>query len=47
MRQLEQDFPDLSDSYYALRIGSLVAADRLESKGNLDYMRFSEVRLKS
>jgi hypothetical protein len=45
MLQLEKEFPDLSDSYYALRIISLVARDRLASAGDLNYMRSSEVRL--
>ncbi len=45
MRKLQHEFPDLPDSYYALRVTELVASGRLESQGNLDYMRFSEVRL--
>jgi hypothetical protein len=45
MRKLEQEFPDLSDSYYAVRIVSLVAEERLVSQGDLNYIRFSEVRL--
>jgi len=47
MRKLQEDFPNLSDSYYALRVAELVASGCLESQGNLDYMRFSEVRLPS
>lgn len=31
--------------YVAQRVQALVAAGRLESQGNLDYIRFSEVRL--
>lgn len=45
MLELAPDFLDLSDTYYALRIVSLVAEGRLASQGDLDYMRFSEVRL--
>jgi hypothetical protein len=39
--------PSISDGYLAQRVQALVAAGRLESRGNLDYMRFSEVRLPS
>jgi hypothetical protein len=31
--------------FFARRVKALVEAGKLESKGNLDYMRFSEVRL--
>jgi len=37
--------PGIPDIYYANRVRALVEAGRLESQGNLDYMRFSEVRL--
>jgi DNA-binding transcriptional LysR family regulator len=41
-----QELPvDVPDSYYAQRIALLVASGKLESQGNLEYMRFSEVRL--
>jgi hypothetical protein len=33
------------DIFYAQRVRKLVEAGRLESQGNLEYMRFSEVRL--
>ena len=39
--------PGIPDIYYAQRVRNLVEAGRLESQGNLDYMRFSEVRLPS
>src|SRR5688572_22739893 len=42
---LEQQHPGLSYIFYAQRLCKLAAAGRLESKGNLAYMRFSEVRL--
>jgi hypothetical protein len=38
-------YPELSHSFYAQRIITLVASGRLESKGNVNYMRFSEVKL--
>jgi hypothetical protein len=34
----------IPDSFYAIRVRSLVERGLLESQGNLDYMRFSEVR---
>jgi hypothetical protein len=45
MAQLAKHYPELPDRFYARRIISLVEAGTLESEGNLDYMRFSEVRL--
>lgn len=36
---------EVPDGYLARRVQVLVASGRLESQGNLDYMRFSEVRL--
>lgn len=37
--------PGIPDLFYAERVRQLVARGRLESQGNLSYMRFSEVRL--
>jgi hypothetical protein len=37
--------PGLPDVYYAQRVRSLVEKGVLLSEGNLDFMRFSEVRL--
>jgi hypothetical protein len=37
--------PGLPDTFYAMRVRKLVEAGMLEAEGNLDYMRFSEVRL--
>jgi hypothetical protein len=37
--------PGLPDIYYAQRVKALVATGKLLAEGNLDYMRFSEVRL--
>jgi len=39
--------PGIPDVFYAQRVRQLVEAGRLESQGNLDYMRFGEVRLPS
>lgn len=45
MRALGARLPHIPDSYYAQRVVALVEAGQLESQGNLDYMRYSEVRL--
>ena len=37
--------PGLPDTFYAMRVRKLVEVGVLEAEGNLDYMRFSEVRL--
>ncbi len=47
MRQLRTRFPEIPDRYYAQRVVALVEAGQLESEGNLNYMRFSEIRLPS
>ena len=39
------DADSLPDVFYSQRVRKLVADGRLESQGNLAYMRFSEVRL--
>jgi Protein of unknown function len=36
---------DIPVTFYALRIKDLVARGRLESQGNVEFIRFSEVRL--
>ena len=43
--ELSERFPGIPDVYYAQRVRRLVAVGELESQGNLEYMRFSEVRL--
>ena len=43
--ELSDRLPDVPDVYYAQRLQRLVAVGELESKGNLAYMRYSEVRL--
>jgi Protein of unknown function len=45
MITLRDRYPNLPDGYYALRVRRLVERGSLESQGNLDYMRYSEVRL--
>jgi hypothetical protein len=45
MRELGNDFSGLPDVFYASRIKHLVASGQLEAAGNLDRMRFSEIRL--
>jgi hypothetical protein len=42
---LQIQFPGLSYVFYAQRLAQLVNDGHLVSKGNLSYMRFSEVRL--
>lgn len=44
-RELAHRFPKLSHVFYTLRLRHLVGAGHLDAAGNLDYMRFSEVRL--
>ena len=41
----EDSVPRVPDLFYAERVRHLVAAGKLESQGNLEYMRSSEVRL--
>ena len=43
--ELSERFPNIPDVYYAQRARRLVAVGELESQGNLEYMRYSEVRL--
>lgn len=42
---LRERYPGLSYIFYAQRLIHLAEEGRLESQGNLEYMRFSEVRL--
>jgi Protein of unknown function len=42
---LESRYPEFSYAFYAQRLCRLVDEGRLDSQGNLLYMRFSEVRL--
>jgi hypothetical protein len=45
MRNESIRVPGLSDLYYAQRVRALVEKGALISEGNLDFMRYSEVRL--
>jgi len=42
---LRDRYPGLSYIFYAQRLIHLAETGRLESQGNVEYMRFSEVRL--
>jgi hypothetical protein len=45
MSNPELRVPGLPDIYYAQRVKALVETGRLLAEGNLNYMRYSEVRL--
>ena len=45
IEKLESRYPVFSSAFYARRVQILAAEGRLESQGDLDYMRFSEVKL--
>ena len=45
MMSLPSRFKGIPDVYYSERVQILVREGRLESEGDLKYMRFSEVRL--
>src|SRR6185312_7847289 len=45
MRSLGEQFPELPPVFYSGRIKHLAAAGLIEAAGNLNRMRFSEVRL--
>jgi Protein of unknown function len=45
MNSLKAQALGVPDAYYAQRVELLVNSGQLESQGNLEYMRFSEVRL--
>ena len=44
--KLSSRIPDVPDVYYAQRVRHLVEIGKLESQGDLHFMRDSEVRLK-
>lgn len=46
MITVHDEFPSLPDGFYSSRIKLLVKSGALEAVGNLDHMRFSEVRLR-
>ncbi|NJD08589.1 MAG: hypothetical protein FIA97_19145 [Methylococcaceae bacterium] len=45
MLSLQGRTPSVPAGYYVRRVAQLVRTGELESQGNLDYMRFSEVRI--
>jgi hypothetical protein len=45
MSTLRKQFPGVPDGFYAQRVVALVQRGELQAQGNLEYMRFSEVRL--
>src|SRR6185503_16499733 len=45
LEKLEPRYPVFSSAFYAQRVQILADEGRLESQGDLDYMRFSEVKL--
>ena len=45
MNEFDDDLWDLPDIFFSMRIKKLVEAGKLESQGDLRYMRYSEVRL--
>jgi Protein of unknown function len=47
LNALQETFLEVPDGYYAQRVRALVESGRLESQGNLQHMRSSEVRLAS
>ena len=47
MSALDERFSGIPDVFFSSRIKRLVKLKKLESEGNLDYMRYSEVRLPS
>ena len=47
MNDLPKSAPGIPDVFYAQRVRRLVEMGQLEAFGNLDFMRYSEVRLSS
>jgi uncharacterized protein DUF3658 len=45
MREIRDDFPGLPDVFYGLRIRRLAESGAIESAGNLNRMRYSEIRM--
>jgi hypothetical protein len=45
IEKLSSRIQDVPDIYYALRVRHLVEIGKLESQGDVRYMRYSEVRL--
>lgn len=47
MMEMQDRISGIPDIFYSQRVRHLVEEGKLESQGNLDYMRYSEVRLSS
>ena len=47
IEKLKPGYPDFSPAFYARRVQILADQGKLESQGDLNYMRFSEVRLRT
>jgi hypothetical protein len=47
MLELDVEYPALHDMFYASRIKHLASTGVIEAAGNLDRIRFSEVRLRN
>ena len=45
MKEIHGEFPGIPDIFYGLRIKHLAESGAIEAAGNLDRMRFSEIRL--
>jgi Protein of unknown function len=45
MAVLGHEFPGIPDVFYSLRIKHLVESGAIEAAGNLDRMRYSEIRI--
>lgn len=45
MTVLQREFPDLPDVFYSSRVKHLAKSGAIEAAGNLDRMRYSEIRL--
>jgi hypothetical protein len=46
MLALSREFPHMPDGFYSTRIKHLAESGAIEAAGNLDRMRFSEIRLR-
>ena len=47
MMEMQNRISGIPDIFYSQRVRHLVEEGKLESQGNLGYMRYSEVRLPS
>jgi len=46
MLALSREFPHMPDGFYSTRIKHLAESGAIEAAGNLNRMRFSEIRLR-